>query len=207
MPIPAGAAGSPFALPAELATWLGDPDLDATAATMFLAAATATVVSETGQDFHYVAGDVVTLIGDDDRWLLLPQRPVVAVSAVSVDGTAQTAASWTLAGSRLWRHCGWGSAYGGLSVANGTWSGGCAPTAVTVTYDHGYVTIPADVKAATLAVAADMASNPAGLLSESIDDYTWRRSDTAAGAAAGLLLATVVKRYGASGARSVRLSS
>lgn len=194
----------PFATIADLRVWLQDPVLDSAAATLFLAAATAAIQAATGQDFTYLAGDVVTLIGDDDRWLTLPQRPVIAVSAVSIDGTAQTAAGWRLAGARLWRYSGWG--YGGALVANSSHSyDGRAPTAVTVTYNHGYVTIPEDVRTATLAVAADIASNPGGLLSETIDDYTWRRSESATGTAAGLLLAGVVRRYGASTARSVRV--
>lgn len=190
----------PLADLADLRAWMQDPTLDAGTAAVVLAAASGTVRGQTGQDFSLVTDDTIVLDGVDDEWLGLPQRPVTAVSAVSINGAALAVGGWTLSGSRIYRYNGWNHA---LVVASAN-SYGRAPTLVTVTYDHGYAVIPDDVKAVTLAVAADIAGNPAGLIAETIDDYTWRRSETPEGTATQMLLAAVIRRYGV-GARSVRL--
>jgi hypothetical protein len=190
----------PLADVAELRAWLQDPNFDGGTAAVVLAAASGTVRGQTGQDFSLVTGDTVVLDGSEDDWLYLPQRPVTAVSAVDINGAALPVGGWTLSGSRIYRYNGWNHA---MVLASSN-SYGRAPTLITITYDHGYATIPDDVKAATLAVAADIAGNPAGLIAETIDDYTWRRSETPEGTATQMLLAAVVRRYGV-GARSVRL--
>jgi hypothetical protein len=136
------------------------------------------VRSRTGQDF--TAGtSTVSLPLPDDQWLRLPQQPVTAVTSVTLDGVAVT--DFQLVNGRLFRHAGW-------HVTTAT-----APV-VTVTYSHGG-TVPDDVRGAALAVAADLFDNPAGLQSETIDGYTWRRSDTAEGLLAEQLLDGVVRAY------------
>lgn len=184
----------PLATVEELRLWVGDPGLDAAAATVKLIAASAQVRLATGQDFTAVSGDTVVLDGVDGEWLALPQRPVTAVSSVSINDTVLDVAGWTLSGHRLFRRSGW---------QGRTWSWG--PTLVTVTYDHGYAEIPDDVRSAVLALAADMQANPQGLTDEQIDDYRWRRdADAAAVAPSQVLLAAVVRAYRGT-SRSVRL--
>jgi hypothetical protein len=84
-------------------------------------------------------------------------------------------------GNRVFRYAGWHA------------SDVTAPV-VTVTYTHGG-TVPDEVLGATLAVAADIFENPTSLSSETIDDYTWRRSDSATGLLAEQLLAMVERTY------------
>jgi hypothetical protein len=184
----------------DLQAWLQDPGLDPATAAVALAAASGVVRGRTGQDFTAVVADTVVLDGMEDQWLTLPQRPVTAVTAVAINGVTQGALSWWLSGSRLYRWRGWNRAL----VSSASTAFGLAPTLITVTYDHGYDEIPDDVKGAVLAIAADIVTNPAGLVSENIDDYTWRRSESPAGTAAGVLLAAVVRRYGTR-VRTVRL--
>lgn len=174
--------------------------LDEDYAGLVLSFASGTVRAETGQDFTAVTDDELVLDGIGEAWLTLPQRPVTAVSSVSVNGTELAATEWTLSGNRLYRHGGWNRAY---VSGNSSWPGR-APTVLTVVYDHGYAVVPDDVRAATLMVAAEMVANPQGLTAEDIDDYRWRRSDSAPSPAADAL-ATLVRRYNPR-ARSVRLA-
>lgn len=153
-----------FASPAELAAYLQrDPFADGaetTSAQLALDIATSIVVARTGQDFAPVVGDTITLdSGGED--IYLPQRPVNAVTSVTTRGRGSTSsttatlnAEYEVRGHRL-RWVGLG----------GVW-----PYEVTVTYDHGYATIPDDVKGATLAVAAEIHANPEGLSSSALDD-------------------------------------
>lgn len=174
-----------FVNAADMATYLQIPlPQDQAALIMAVDMATSVVVSRTGQEFEAVNGDVVTLDPDGDT-VWLPQRPVTAVTSVVTRDLGSTVATprtvnleYEVRGPRLrW-------------VGPGVW-----PYEVTVTYDHGYATIPADVQAATLAVAAELYANPSGLSSETIDDYTWRASEGEE-SLADRLLAGLVRRYG-----------
>ena len=148
-----------FATPDELATYLQASSVNEEAAQLALDIATAVVVERTGQDFEQGTNTVVTLNPDGED-IYLPQRPVSAVTSVTTRnrGYAETTtrtvhADYEVMGSRLrW-------------VGLGTW-----PYEVTVTYSHGYADIPADVKGATLAVAAEFYNNPEGLSRSQIDD-------------------------------------
>lgn len=108
------------------------------------------------------AESVITLMGDVDAWLPLPVSPVRAVTAVSVDGT--TVADWKLREGRLWRSCGWQPT--------------CEPSEVTMTVDHGYDDVPADIidlccslVASAAASTEDGYASQRGLVSVAIDDY------------------------------------
>lgn len=184
----------PLASVAELRLWLQDPDLDEAYALLMLTVASGRVRAACGQDFTAVTDDTVTLDGLDEEWLALPQRPVGDVTAVEVNGVALDASTWTVSGNRLYRRGGWARAY----------YSALAPPLVTVTYDHGYAVIPDDVKAATLAAAAELVANPQGLTAEDIDDYKWRREGGDAGAPAASMLEDVARRYNPR-ARTVRL--
>lgn len=152
-----------FATPADLAAYLQRETFagaDLVSAQLALDIATAIVVERTGQDFTEVVDDEITLDaypGDD---VFLPQRPVTAVTSVttrnqgSPDLTTRTLhTDYEVRGERL------------------RWTGiGYWPSEVTVVYSHGYATIPDDVKGATLAVAAEIHSNPEGLSQSAIDD-------------------------------------
>jgi len=164
---------APLASIADLAALLGttiapnDP-----AASLALAAASDAIRRLSGQTISYVQGDVYTPAGDvmngsrRPRYTLagantaqgfdlavpLPQRPVLAVSAVNglVPGV-----SFRLSGSDL------------LLASFGYWS-----VPLTITYDHGYQVIPDDLRGATATAAARLLDNPQELASESIGGYS-----------------------------------
>jgi hypothetical protein len=99
------------------------------------------------------------LAGTLGRRLTLPEAPVVAVSAVAVDGAPLTPAdySWRRSGA-LWRPGGWGS----------------PESEVVVTYSHGYAAVPGDLRAVAMAAAARLLPNLAQVEYESTDGYAVR---------------------------------
>lgn len=145
---------------------LVDETIAADLETLLLELATAAVQTAAGQRILRVADDVVDLLGIAEPALVLPERPVVSVSSVLIDGTAVT--DFVLRGSRLWRDQGWaGAELLGLSTL-------CVPTVVTVTYTHGYEQTDQNIQLArhaTLTLAARQHANPVGVTGMSIDDY------------------------------------
>lgn len=109
--------------------------------------ATAEIKAWTGQTIEQ-ASDTVVLDPNAAGVVFLPQVPVTAVSAVSVDGTALTVAS----------DVDWYS-YGALyRDDNTTW--GTERQTVSVTYTHGYATIPDDLKRVCVKRAARILAIP-----------------------------------------------
>ncbi|WP_461296332.1 hypothetical protein [Streptomyces harbinensis] len=87
-----------------------------------------------------------------DGWAELPQRPVVSVLSVHQDehqdqGAELPAGSWWLVRDRVF-------------------VGSAGP--VLVTYEHGYATVPGDVRAVVLSAASRVLSNPRDLRQESV---------------------------------------
>lgn len=172
-----------FATVSDLASWLGTtiPNGDARA-TLLLQMASAAVQNRARQRLEFVAGDVVTLPGTYSDALVLPERPVTAVSAVVIDGVAlaSTAYAWTRLG-RLWR------------VDGGSW--GSPKTAVAVTYSHGFATIPDDIRGVCLSAAARAYENPAAVQAESVASYSVTHGAEARGVALTGTERDVVDRY------------
>ncbi len=104
----------------------------------------------------------VALPGTADQRMVLPQRPVVSVVAVSIDGLAVT--DHKLVAGELVRSTGWGHPWVEVSVA----------------YTHGYVEIPRPVRdlvlamtASALAYTAEGALGPTpGVQAERIGSYS-----------------------------------
>lgn len=133
------------------------------------------------QDIEFVSQETVTLRGGL-RVLTLPQRPVVidgdnpltvvevgdfgAVDFVAVDGR-----DFEVLGNELTR----GYPYRGASRLQGWPLGrplGTWANRVRVTYSHGYMTIPDEIKALALDIALMQYENPLRLRSVRIDDYS-----------------------------------
>lgn len=103
-----------------------------------------------------------------DQWLPLPQRPVTAVTAVTIDGTAVT--DYTVLPHALWREDGW---------IDGAQSSAGEPIRVTVAHTYGYATIPAELvswccvlASQAFAVIEKSGALGAGVVQqERIDDY------------------------------------
>jgi len=155
---------------AELETLLGT-DVDTDVATLLLNTASGVVRGTVGQELSAVADDVVSIMGTTSVWLELPQRPVTEVTAVEVDGEALTIGTdCKRFGNRLWRSTGWRTCPS-------------EPTAVEVTYSHGWE--PGDwrlevARSMVLTLAANKLKNPGAVESEAIDDYRVRYAVTAA---------------------------
>jgi hypothetical protein len=156
----------------ELAAFV-QSDLDTATAQVALDMAQGLIQHYTGQTLLYVDGSVWT-VPDDPRglerrlaWLPgldttygrsdlvipLPEQPVTAVSAVN--GLAANVGFRLFGGQLLVS-----------STALWTWP-------LTVTYSHGFQSIPADLKAVGLRLAAKLLSNPSGLRSETIGGYSY----------------------------------
>jgi hypothetical protein len=117
----------PFATAAELSEWEGlDVPTDLARLQALLDYSSAVIRRYTGQTLSEVVGDVVTLEPISRDTLILPERPVTAITTLTVSGVAYTDYRFTREG--LLKQ--------GLvaSTAEGTfWSYGA-----TVTYNHGY---------------------------------------------------------------------
>lgn len=85
------------------------------------------IQSYTRLRFYAVADGTVTLSGTTSRRLILGERPLTAVTSVSLDGAALAVGDyrWTRAGS-LWRDTGWGDESRQV-VVTGSWGFGRPP--------------------------------------------------------------------------------
>lgn len=155
--------GPPLATPDDLAAYTG-LTIPEPQAEMALRLASGMVRRFTGQTITLVVDDTVVLRGG---WptLYLPQRPVLVDDDYTLTVTElgdvglpdlllADGLTFTRLGDELTRDC-------------GVWS-----SRVQVTYSHGYDMVPDDILAVVLDVASRSVSNPSGLRSVSIDDYS-----------------------------------
>lgn len=172
-----------FATPAELASFL-QQDVDSATAQQALDLATQRIIQVTGQLFA-VGTSTVELAGNEEK-ILLPQRPVTAVSSVQVGYKYGTFWDWAVDHDYFVQQ--------GMLVSIWRWF----PDRVKVTFTYGYATVPLDVKDCCLALAAERYSNPEGFTGEKIDDYQYTKPDTTTGpgSPAAMLLTELRGRYG-----------
>lgn len=168
-----------FATASDLATYLNKSDMTAgevDQANMLLDIATGAIQREVGQTIEYVAADVAVLRGNYGSVLVLPERPVLSVSAVSINGT-----SLTVSTDYVWD--GATSLYRGRRFFNNQyqeewfkdrtnlhWGGEDAQ--VSVTYTHGFAELPPDVIGVCLDLAARAVNSPAGIKAETLGSYS-----------------------------------
>ncbi len=176
-----------LATPQDLASLL-QKDLDAATATLLVEISTAAVQATVGQRLVQVADDSIVLLGDTGSWLVLPQRPVTAVTSVTLDGAAVT--DWVRFGARLFRRDGWAA---------------CAsePSTVEVVCSHGYPPGAQELqlaRGACLSIIRDWYDNPSSTTSVKIDDYAETFSAMAATLEASPYLRAALRRqYGQRG--------
>lgn len=201
----------PLALPSDVAPMLGR-DLTAAElgyATSLIAMGTALVRSYTRQQISAVAGDVITLAGNWGQSIVLPQRPVTAITSITVNGSTLNPASYKwdrhgnvyqLTGSALPDSSGtltgavsqlWGPAGSSFtSYAGGpSWSGPMAT--IVVTYDHGYAVTPLEVTNEIVGMVALRMATGVGVDKETIGTYSVSYVRTATG---GLSLSDASKK-------------
>lgn len=195
-------AGDQLATPSDLASLL-QHDVDTASATLAVEVCSAVVqAAADGQRIVQVVGDVDQVIGTTGQWLRLPQWPVTAISAVTLDGVTLTAGvpgsgalTYRLVGNRLYRGCGWQTYCG-------------EPSTVGFTYTHGYATGRQELqlgRGSVLSLGRGLFENPSGVSSEKIDDYAVTFAAAAAALEASpVLKAAIRKQYGAK-ARMVRV--
>lgn len=155
----------------ELADWLGitiAAGADTNRAQQLLDTMSGLARRQARQTFELVTSDTVDLRGTYEPVLKLPEQPVVAVNSVTFDGTALTSSQWELLPhGRLFRTN--TTVSDRKHHAAGTWGGPLY--VVTVDYDHGWSSVPDDVKGVVLAAAARAWANPQSALYESVGTY------------------------------------
>lgn len=159
--------------------------VDANTSALILDMATGVIQAYTRQQLEYVQNDTVDLTPMEGR-LVLPERPVVDVTAVAGLSTGD----WTLVRDTIYP----GPVYihdwelDDILTSNVTWTPLWKPT-VQVTYSHGFQSIPNDLKALCLSVAARLYANPTSIESEMIGQTSTRYSQKG-----GLALTDVEKQ-------------
>lgn len=175
-------------------------------ATRLLEIASGMVRRYTRQDLTFALGDMVTIPGNWGQSIILPQRPVVNVSSVTINGATPPFAAWKLIddelfigtgsfqpdyGTALWGGTGlWGPAgsFQGPQATGATWQG--PQVSVAVVYDHGYDPIPDDIVNEVAGMAALQMSSPVGIDEERVGGYLAKYAQSPVG---GLALASETK--------------
>ena len=132
---------------------------DTARATKLLDHASAVIRRTARQDFDFTSNEAVTLTPTCPNTLLLPQMPVTAVASVTVDGILLTEEI----DYRVQLPAGI------VTHLRSRWT-----KPVDVVYSHGYTTLPEDLKAICVEMSARAWTNPMGVLSEQIGNYSAR---------------------------------
>lgn len=147
---------------------------------LLLSQATATIQRATRQTLTLVRDDTRTL-RSDGRSLLLPERPIVSVTAVA----GYAPGDWFIRGNALVLGR---PDYGDRYAVNGPstdesfrFNVGRWSELVTVTYTHGYAVAPADLQGLCVGMVARALANPGGVDRGAIDDYQFGFSAPIAG--------------------------
>lgn len=171
----------PLATADDLATALGR-FVDPPQADLAIRRASARVRRHTNQTLTFVSQETATLEGGT-QVLQLPQRPLVVDTGnpltvveladfTGIEYQALESRDFTRDGNELTRGYPWYGARTRLmgwpfNRTLGVWT-----RQVKVTYSHGYQTVPDDIADVVLDLAVMNLTNPLGLRSESIDDYS-----------------------------------
>lgn len=181
-------AASPFATESELESYTGT-SVATDRARLLLDMASAAIRAYTNQTISQATTTAI-LPGTFTDAMVLPERPVTAITLVKIGDTTLTVDTdyvWDGAHT-LYR----GTKVDGVLSVNGPdylingWGDWGGPGAqVTVTYTHGLANIPNDVKGVCLALCARSLASPDGVNSESVGTYSVSYSRT--GGAVSLL--------------------
>lgn len=134
----------PLATVQELAAWM-QVDVSALPASAPLVLSTASAIVRAEARQRFTRGTTTVTLYPSRGRVSLPQRPVLSVTGVTVRGQALSPSQWRLRRDTLYVR-------------------GCDE--VTVTYTHGYASVPGDVKAVILSAAARVLNNPQDLRQE-----------------------------------------
>lgn len=121
-------------------------------ARLLLQLASSAIQNLAKQRFDYVEDDPVTLQQTASRSVRLPERPVVAVDSVKVNGFSVTGFEWDASGRVWWLGP---STVDFASVAiNAPEVEGDGQSKIDVVYSHGYEELPDDIRLICLSAAA-----------------------------------------------------
>jgi hypothetical protein len=188
-----------------------------TRADALLTLASAMIQDEVPQQIGLVTDDVLTMPGTIDETINLPERPVVSVSSVTLDGEALIEGTdWYLQDDAIHRLAvvftqGLGLARLDAPYLLGSGIGfGWESQTLEITYTHGYETIPGLVKAITLEAVVRVWVNPGSVARESIGN-TSTVYDNMRFSPTGLLLTDDerrrLRRFFGTKARSIQIGS
>ena len=178
---------------------------ETTQAELILDLVSAEIEAETGQTFESATATDL-LAGTWSRDLELPKRPVTAVTTVKVNDVALGAGEFEFNDRNLIRRAStftgnfdslneaeYGGDYTdeaqGARHENGSHWGGPAST-ITVTYTHGYATVPDDIRLMVLRAAARQLNNPVGVRQEALGAYSVTYPEVGAGSGGTVLNST-----------------
>ncbi|GGV54191.1 hypothetical protein [Streptomyces spectabilis] len=168
-----------MALPAlattdQLAAWMQrERDELPEGAALVLDVASRIVRTEARQNF--TRGTSSATLYPREGWAALPQRPVISVQEVRRGGQLVPPDRWQLVRDRV-------------RVLGGD-------QAVTVTYTHGYASVPADVLAVVLTLASRVLTNPSDLRQESVGSVSVTYSAETIGASLAPADRDLLARY------------
>lgn len=163
---------TPFATAADFAIRYGVAltDPETTRANALLDLASDVIRDEAKQKINQVEDDNYTRPGTSDERILLPERPVVSVSSVTLDDLAID--DWYLAGNELVRKGGTIVLSAGNVLAEPQLSRGFGLESQTlaITYTHGYPDeeVPGWLKSLALEIVIRVWVNPSSLIQQNI---------------------------------------
>ena len=147
-----------------------------TRADTLLELASDVIRNEVKQQIGLVADDEITIPGTTDERILLPERPVVSVASVVLNGhELGQGTDWYLEGDEIARvPASMTLGVGGLLDTEyvfplGT-GFGWEEQSIVITYTHGYATVPALVKAIVLEMVVRVWVNPGSVARETVGD-------------------------------------
>jgi hypothetical protein len=163
-----------FATSADLAARLGltfSAD-EQTRADTLLAIASGIIEDETKQTISLVTDDVYTRPGDYDTRVRLPERPVVSVASVVLNGVALNAPDNFYVDRDELVRVNWNSVIQDSSFGL-PWAGWGFPWwNLVVTYTHGFAVIPQTVKNVCMEMVVRVWTNPGSVAREMVGNVS-----------------------------------
>jgi hypothetical protein len=183
-------------------------DAEKTRVDRLLGLASALIQDEAKQTISLVTDDALVMPGTTDELIKLPQRPVVSITSVTLDGVTLTEGSdWYLDGNAIVRRTIL------LSAAIGILDGpfllgtgfGYPNQTLEITYSHGYAAIPDAVKAICLEATVRVWVNPGAVARESEGDTStlYHHAPDQAGLLLSVAEQRVIRRMFGRNARSI----
>lgn len=155
-----------FATAADFADLLGITLTNAqnTRATNLLGRASQRIREAVGKTIDETT-ETYTRPGTSDERILLPETPVISVASVAIDGTQIS--TWYLAGNEIVRY---GFNLVDRVLTDYPYGGGFGweQQTLTITYTHGYATIPEICRSIALEMVRRAWMNPAAIVEETV---------------------------------------